>query len=62
MTRYAVLIVGSLLLIYAVTAYGEAYVCYNQLSHNPITRFNNNEVNWSECADLHLHWPFSFLR
>lgn len=49
----------TLLLIYAVSAYGELLDCVNRRLHSDHP--DAVSVVWEECRALHLYFPFSYF-
>jgi hypothetical protein len=59
--KWPLLIVGSLVLIYIITAVGETFECTNERLHHELQFRAVSEV-WAYCANLHIGFPFSFFR
>lgn len=55
------LILLALYVIYRTYAFGEVWLCVNNLVHNPNTLPVPREQVWSWCRDLHSNWPVSFF-
>ena len=58
---WGLLFVLALYAIHRVYAFGEVWLCVNNLVHTPITLPVPRDQVWEWCRDLHGNWPWSFF-